>query len=57
MSKSILIVEDEETLRESLRRIFTREGFIVDTAESAERGLELTEDNLYDVIITDIILP
>ncbi|GBE03033.1 transcriptional regulatory protein ZraR [bacterium BMS3Abin08] len=57
MSKSILIVEDEETLRESLRRIFTREGFIVDTAESAERGLNLTEDNLYDVIITDIILP
>ena len=57
MSKSILIVEDEETLRESLKRIFAREGFDVDTAGSAEAGLSLIEKNLYDVIISDIILP
>jgi DNA-binding NtrC family response regulator len=57
MSESILIVEDEETLRESLRRIFLKEGFLVETADSAERGIELVEENLYDVIITDIILP
>ena len=57
MSKSILIVEDEETLRESIKRIFTREGFMVDAADSAEKGLALLETNVYDVIISDIILP
>lgn len=57
MPKSILIVEDEETLRESLKRIFVKDEFIVDTAESAEKGIELLNDNIYDVIISDIILP
>ncbi len=57
MSKSILIVEDEETLRESIKRIFTKEGFAADGAESAEQGLALLETNVYDVIISDIILP
>ena len=57
MSKSILIVEDEETLRESIKRIFGKEGFSVDGAESAEKALGLLETNAYDVIITDIILP
>jgi len=57
MSKSILIVEDEVTLRESIKRIFTKEGFVVDGAESAEQGLALLETNVYDVIISDIILP
>ncbi|HTG00833.1 MAG TPA: sigma-54 dependent transcriptional regulator [Nitrospirota bacterium] len=57
MPKSILIVEDEETLRESIKRIFSKEGFAVDTAESAEKGMLLLETNAFDVIISDIILP
>ncbi|UCD35171.1 MAG: sigma-54-dependent Fis family transcriptional regulator [Nitrospiraceae bacterium] len=57
MSKSILIVEDEETLRQSLKRIFTKDSFDVETAESAEKSLGLLEKNIYDVIISDIILP
>lgn len=57
MSKSILIVEDEETLRQSLKRIFSKEGFDVDAADSAEKGLTLLGVNIYDVIISDIILP
>jgi DNA-binding NtrC family response regulator len=57
MPKSILIVEDEETLRESLQRIFVKDGFTVDSADSAENGLAFLETNIYDVIISDIILP
>ena len=57
MSKRILIVEDEETLRESMRRIFAKEGYAVDGAESAEKALSLLETSMYDVIISDIILP
>jgi DNA-binding NtrC family response regulator len=57
MSKSIMIVEDEETLRESIRRIFTKEGYAVEAVDSAEKGLALLEANLFDIIISDIILP
>lgn len=57
MAKSMLIVEDEETLRESLKRIFTKEGFAVDATDSAEKGFAFIEANVYDVIISDIILP
>jgi DNA-binding NtrC family response regulator len=57
MSKTILIVEDEQTLRESLQRLFTRDGYRVDAAESAEKALAMTADTLYDVIVSDIILP
>ena len=57
MPKRILIVEDEETLRESLKRIFVKDGFTVDSADSAENGLAFLETSIYDVIISDIILP
>ncbi|MDH4162451.1 MAG: sigma-54 dependent transcriptional regulator [Nitrospirota bacterium] len=57
MSKSILIVEDEETLRDSIKRIFTKEGYSVEAVDSAEKGLALLEAGSYDVIISDIILP
>lgn len=57
MPKSILIVEDEDTLRESLKRIFVRDDYSVDTAESAEKALTLLESNIYDIIVSDIILP
>jgi DNA-binding NtrC family response regulator len=57
MPKNILIVEDEETLRESLSRIFAREGYAVAVAESAEKALAMVDAELFDVIISDIILP
>jgi len=57
MSNSILIVEDEETLRESLKRMLSKSGFSVDTTDSAENALGLIENNTFDVIISDIILP
>jgi DNA-binding NtrC family response regulator len=57
MATKLLIVEDEETLRESLKRMFTKEGYTVSTADSVEKGLELIDKYIYDVIISDIILP
>ncbi|MBI5100389.1 MAG: sigma-54-dependent Fis family transcriptional regulator [Nitrospirae bacterium] len=57
MSERLLIVEDEEVLCESLRRVLQREGYIVDTVGSAEAALEIFDEGFYDLIITDIILP
>ena len=57
MNERLLIVEDEETLCDSLKRVLSREGYIVDTAHTAETALEIFEHGFYDLIITDIILP
>jgi len=57
MPNSILIVEDEETLRESLKRMLSKSGFSVDTTDSAENALGLMDNSTFDVIISDIILP
>jgi DNA-binding NtrC family response regulator len=57
MDERILIVEDEDTLRESLKRVFQREGYQVEAVLAAEPALELFEENTFDLIITDIILP
>jgi len=57
MAERLLIVEDEDTLCESLQRVFAREGYEVDIADSAESAFTLLESGLYDLIITDIILP
>jgi DNA-binding NtrC family response regulator len=57
MAERLLIVEDEDTLCESLQRVFQREGYEVDIADSAESAFTLLEVESYDLIITDIILP
>lgn len=57
MAERLLLVEDEETLRESLKRVFIREGYDAETAPDAEAALVFLQDRSYDLIITDIILP
>lgn len=57
MNKRLLIVEDEETLCQSLKRVLEREGHTVDTLSNAESAHESFKEGFYDVIITDIILP
>jgi len=57
MAERLLIVEDEDTLCESLQRVFIRDGYDVDIADSAESAFKLLEHRSYDLIITDIILP
>lgn len=55
MSKKILVVDDEETLREALRFNLETEGYDVDTADNAEQVL--TMDILsYDLILLDIMM-
>lgn len=57
MPHRILIIEDEETLRESLKRVLLKEGYDVQAVESAEAALPIVEEKWCDLIVTDIILP
>ena len=57
MSESIIIIDDEATLRESLGRLLTREGYLVTTAGSGEEALGLMTEQSFDLVISDIFLP
>lgn len=53
----VLIVDDEETLLETLKRGLVAEGFAVDTCSNGREGIELARSTPYDVIVLDIMLP
>jgi two-component system phosphate regulon response regulator PhoB len=57
MSSSILIIEDEEDIREILRYNLEREGFRVDSAATGEEGLARTRSRVPDLILLDLMLP
>jgi DNA-binding NtrC family response regulator len=54
---SILIVDDEAEIRESLETLLSMEGFQVDSADSAESGQRCLERKPYDVVLLDVALP
>ena len=53
----VLLVDDEERLVAGLRRGLQREGFAVDVAFDGEQGLSMAQENAYDAIVLDIMLP
>ena len=53
----ILIVEDEPDLLTSLARALREEGYAVDTANNGEDGLFNAQENPYDAIVLDVMLP
>ena len=55
--KRILVVDDEEQIRTMLTQMLEHEGFVVDTAENGEAGMDLISRHAYDLIITDMIMP
>ena len=56
MSK-ILIVDDEQGIREALTGALTDEGYAVSSVESGEACLDLLRKTAFDVILLDIWLP
>jgi len=53
----ILIIDDEEAIRESLDTLLTLEGFSVNTAVDGPSGVELLSRNEYDLLLLDLALP
>ncbi|MCH8317203.1 MAG: sigma-54-dependent Fis family transcriptional regulator [Bacteroidetes bacterium] len=56
MSK-ILIIDDEKSVRDTLKEILEYEKYEVDEAEDGEKGLEAIKKNNYDIILCDIKMP
>jgi DNA-binding response OmpR family regulator len=57
MSKSILVVDDEERIRALLEAYLTQEGFRVVTASDGREALAVAEREHPDLVILDIMMP
>ena len=56
MKARILVVEDEKAIRIALRGLLTREGYEVELAENADVAIERLQQQLFDLVITDLAL-
>lgn len=54
---SILIIDDERAIRNTLSEILQHEGYKIDVAENGEEGYEKFKKNSYDVVLCDIKMP
>jgi CheY-like chemotaxis protein len=57
MPKKILVIEDDDVMRELMRMTLTRNGYEVTTAEDGVRGYDTALLLKPDLIITDIRMP
>lgn len=55
--ETILIIDDEISIRESLSCFFQDEGYRIFTAENGEKGLEIFSRESVDIVITDLRMP
>lgn len=53
----ILVVDDEPGLCAGLREGLQREGYVVDAANAANAALRLVDQNLYNLVISDVKMP
>jgi len=57
MTDTILLIDDEEMILDSLSAILFKDGYQVDCAKSGDEALEILRQKQYDLIITDIRMP
>jgi DNA-binding NtrC family response regulator len=54
---TLLIVDDEDSVRDSLYNWFIEDGYVVDCAANAKEALSMIESKNYDIILADIKMP
>jgi DNA-binding NtrC family response regulator len=57
MSSSILIIDDERSIRNVLRDILTNEGYVIEEAADGEEGFKKFAEKTYSLVICDIKMP
>ena len=53
----ILIIDDDENIRKVLQTILEDEGYAVETAETAKKGIAKSEEQFYNLALIDVRLP
>lgn len=57
MSKKILVIDDEELLTKTFSRMLEKRGYEVFIAKNGQDACEIAEEEVFDLIITDIKMP
>lgn len=53
----ILVIDDEKSIRNTLKEVLEYEKHTVDIASDGEEGIDLFKSNLYDIVLCDIKMP
>jgi CheY-like chemotaxis protein len=56
-SANILVIDDEEMIRDLLREILVRDGHTVTLSASSSKGLQAFDEGRYDLVYTDLSMP
>jgi len=53
----ILVVDDDETIRTTMKAILQDEGYLVDLAATGKEAIQKSQQNIYNITLLDIRLP
>ncbi len=53
----ILVIEDDDSIRNLIEKFMTKDGYEVETAENGAVGIKMIGSRQYDLLITDIVMP
>jgi DNA-binding NtrC family response regulator len=53
----ILIIDDDENIRKVLQTILEDEGYVIDTADTAQKGIQKSEKSFFNLALIDVRLP
>jgi DNA-binding NtrC family response regulator len=56
-ARSVLVIDDEESLRHSLAKALRRSGYVVETAATGGEGVDRFSKGSFDAVLTDVRLP
>ena len=57
MGKKVLVVDDEKLIVKGIRFSLEQDDMQVDAAYDGEEALKLARENIYDIILLDVMLP
>jgi len=57
MPKTILVIDDDDQFRETLKEMLEEEGYHINDAQNGVIGIELYRKNPSDLVITDLFMP
>ncbi|RKY03416.1 MAG: hybrid sensor histidine kinase/response regulator, partial [Spirochaetes bacterium] len=57
MGIKLLVIDDEQIIRDGCTRILSKEGYDVTTAEGGEQGLEIIHKQRPDIVLLDMKMP
>ncbi len=55
--ESILLIDDEEVIRDVISKLLEKRGYVVYSAEESESGLKILQEEAIDLILLDLMLP